>query len=500
MKKKLSNLSLLLPFVLSGCSASLNDDEVRFSKENLVQSSFGGLGVEWGAYEDTEKIMEGGWERILKNMDHLHASRIRLMINYDWFCYNYDSKGTLDKNDDTWSYNFVNKYALNTCDILEYCQVNHIDVAFGAWNVIGDLSGGDIWGMMDEVTSDIRWAKISADILSYLIKDRGFTCIKWFVNSNEPNYRGTQGGSKNWNNTYEIWEQGVKNVRKAFDDAGLGEVGIVGGDTTGFEGCEEYLLSIASNIKDLVADYGAHLYLSNILVDRGEAQERIRELYDEIKKRDPELGSKRMANVWEAGLRDGKTALDCQSLIATPSYAVRMVDYTIQCLASGINGICYWNFDDAMNFMYTNAGTTAKEWGMFSSLADAGSGKQELRPWYHTSSLLCHLFQKGDRIIAPKEKEESKTFRSLAMLSKDGEEAGFVAVNAGTESIHKTFTIPEMKDGQRLYVYYFNADSYLLDGDGYLIPNQILSGNLSGGVSIEIEKSTAVFVSNRRLS
>ena len=43
-------------------------------------------------------------------MDHLGAARIRLMISYDWFCQNFDDKGNDDKTDDTWTYNFANKY------------------------------------------------------------------------------------------------------------------------------------------------------------------------------------------------------------------------------------------------------------------------------------------------------------------------------------------------------------------------------------------------------
>ena len=168
---------------------------IAFTSDDIIQQSFGGLGVEWGAYEDTDKIAEGGWERIIKNMDHLGPARIRLMINYDWFCQNFDNKGNTDPNDDTWTYNFNNKYARNMIEILEYCQVHAIDVAFGCWNVIGDFQD-DPWKMMEKVTSDIRWAKISADVLNFLVNQKGFSCIKWFVNSNEPNYAGREGSSK----------------------------------------------------------------------------------------------------------------------------------------------------------------------------------------------------------------------------------------------------------------------------------------------------------------
>ena len=503
MAKKIKTL-LLAPVALlslAACSKTTSKTLITFEHDDIVQKSFGGLGVQWGVYEDTDKIIEGGWDKIIDHMDHLGAARVRVMVSYDWFCQNFDNKGTEDKSDDTWVYNFSNKYANNLMDILEYCEIHKIDVAFGAWNVIGTLGEDDVWKMMDEVTSDIRWAKISADVLDFLVNQKGFTCIKWFVSTNEPNWIGVKGSSKNYNNTYAKWEQGVKNVRKALDDINLGNIGIVGGDVTGFEGITEYLPNIAKNIKDKVGDYGVHLYLSNISVDRGEMATQISEIYDQLVEEDPRLGDTIQANIWEGGLRDGKTALDCQSLIATPNYAVRMVDYTVQSLMSKINGICYWSFDDAMNFMYTSNSMTPKEWGMFSSLAEASSGKQELRPWFHTSSLMCHMFKKGNIIYSTKanDPEEDMTFRSIATINHEGTQGGLVAVNAGLKPVEKTFQLKDELKGDKLYVYVFNAESYRLTEEGYIIPNYIIDGSLNDELTITVPNSTAVFISNERL-
>ena len=476
---------------------------IAFTQDDIVQNSFGGLGVEWGAYEDTDKLLEDGWDRVIKHMDHLGAARIRLMINYDWFCQNFDNKGNKDKNDDTWTYNFTNKYARNMIDILEYCQTHQIDVALGAWNVIGTLDGTDVWNMMDEVTSDVRWAKITADTLDFLVNKKGFSCIKWFVNSNEPNLTGSSTSSKNYNNTYAKWEQGVLNVRNALDNIGLTNIGIIGGDTTGYDGCKEYLLNIAKSktMRHKVADYGAHLYLSNIAIDRGNMMADVQSLYSQIKENDPNLGDSIQADIWEAGLLDGKTPLDCQKAIGTTDYAVRMVDYTIQALASGVNGVVYWDFDDAMHFMYSLNTTTPKEWGMFSSLAEASSKMQELRPWYHSSSLLCHLIKKGNKIYSPLQNnnELDNSFRSLATRNDDGSLAGFVGVNAGRTTVTKTFYMDEETSGDKLYIYIFNEESCRFDEEGYLMPSYEIDGSLNKKITLDIPKTTAVVVSNVRL-
>ena len=298
------------PVVARESIDKIDKNNIAFTSEDIVNDKFGGLGVEWGAYENTDKLIENGWEKIIDHMDHLGPARIRLMINYDWFCQDFDDKGDFDKTNDTWSYNFTNKYALNMLDILDYTQVHGIDVAFGCWNVIGTLDKPDVWNMMDEVTSDIRWAKISADVLNFLVNQKGYSCIKWFVSSNEPNWLGNQGSSKNYNNTYEKWETGVKNVRKALDDIGLTQIGIVGGDTTGYAGCDEYFTGIAKRIPGYVADYGAHLYLSNYEVDRGVLLGEIEGMINKIQKLDPEAGKSRPFEVWEAGFLDGKTPLE----------------------------------------------------------------------------------------------------------------------------------------------------------------------------------------------
>lgn len=481
-------------------TSSVDKYHIAFVKEDITQKNFGGLGVEWGAYEDTDKIAEGGWDRIIHYMDHLAAARIRLMINYDWFCQNFDNKGNRDPSDDTWTYNFTNKYAKNMIDILEYCQIHHIDVAFGAWNVIGSLEG-DIWNMMDQVTSDIRWAKITSDVLNFLVNEKGFSCIKWFVSSNEPNFTGSKGSSKNYNNTYQKWEQGVKNVRNALDAIGLNRIGIIGGDTTGFEGTEEYFTGIASNISNIVADYGYHLYLNNIAVDRGVMLEEINKLHTKIKYIDPKFGNSKKVDIWEAGLLDGKTILDCQKLINTVDYGVRMMDYTLQCLAGGMNGVVYWDFDDGMHFMYSLNSTTPKEWGMFSSLAEASSGKQELRPWYHSISLLTHLFKKGNVIYSPLQNDTSidNTFRSIATISKDGTQGGFACVNAGVRTTTRTFYMNDEVKGDKLYIYYFGEGTYRLGEDGFIEPNDVIEGSLNKKITLTIPSRSGVVVSNTRL-
>ena len=503
--KRILTLSLLTPTIIgvSGCSANTTD--MVYSKNNTAIERFDGLGVEWGTYEDPDKLSSGSWERSLRIMDRLNPQVARVMLNYDWFVANPDDKGDYDKTNDTWEYNFSNKLMNNTIDILRYCDDHNIDVAFGCWNVPGEVKS-DTYRMFDEVTSDIRWAKMTADIIEYLVKVQGVRCIKYFVNSNEPNYTGLQGVSKNYNNTFEKWAQGVKNVRKALDDRGFTDIKIVGGDTTGFEGTDEYFTKISSDesVREAVGDYGFHVYCPNITIDNGDLAVTIKQMYDKIKGIDPDLGIKRMPHIWEAGLFDGKNQeTDSNAYITNYSYGLRMADYTIQCVIAGVTSIAYWDFDDGMHFLYKSDGTmTSKGWGMFSSLSSDSATKQKLRPWYHSSVLLTNLMRKDSLILdsGVNSPDVDSKFRSLAVIGPDQEYAGIAAVNRDAFPVTKTFRIAEdFKDSGKIYVYIYNEQQLQIGEDGFVKPNQVLDASLKDTIQIEIPNDTFLVLSSKEL-
>ena len=518
MGKHISKLFLLTTMLLTGCTFNLKGDNSSIKPEgvmvfspqlNLISDDFDGLGVEWGAYEDTNKLQAGAWNRITKYADRLEGmSLVRCMINFDWFCENLDKKGDNDKTNDTWTYNFTNKWMKSTEEVLSYCQEHDIHVAFGAWNVIGSFPN-DTWGMMDDVTSDPRWAKMAADILEYLVIRKGYTCIKYFVNSNEPNYLGRANSSKNANNTFEKWKQGVLNVKNALHKVGLDNIKIVGSDATATSDgtMEEYLYGISKDaeLKEAVGDYGIHVYPYRETLDNGSILDQYAERNAEIKKNDPGYGKDRKMHIWEAGLQDGKNfAFDCQELIATYPYAKAMANYTLCALASGINGIAYWDFDDGMHFMYNADGsTTAKEWGMFSSLGSASSQKQQLRPWYQSSLLMINLLRRHNIIFDSGENgsQINPNFRSIATISNDRNTAGVLFSNTNvTEAKTVKFVMDEKyNNNEKLYVYMFNEKSVLIGEDGYIKPNYELDGSLNQINEITIPASTFAVISNKVL-
>lgn len=514
MKKTRKVLTLLIASILTSCdmvktSLKKPDGVMVFSPQlNLINDDFDGLGVEWGAYEDTNKLQTGAWDRITKYADHLKGmSLVRCMVSYDWFCENLDTKGDTDKTNDTWTYNFNNKWMKSTEEVLAYCQAHAINVAFGAWNVIASFPN-DTWGMIDDVTSDPRWAKLNADILEYLVIKKGYTCIKYLVNSNEPNYTGKVGSSKNANNTFEKWKQGVLNVRRALDSIGLTNIKIVGSDATATSDgtFEDYIYGIAKDeeLRNAVGDYGIHVYAKKAPLDNGTMLNTYKTYFDEIKSNDSGFGDKRKAHIWEGGLYDYKdNARDCQTIIDTYNYGTIMANYTLTALASGINGITFWDFDDGMHFMYNADGTnTPKEWGMFSSLSSSTSPKQQLRPWYHSSSLLINLLKRHNVIFDSGDNgsDVEPNLRSLATLSNDKNTAGVLFSNTGAADRKVKFVIDqEYNNNEKMYVYLFNEKYALIGDDGYIKPNYVLEGSMSKITEINVPGNCFVVVSNEVL-
>ena len=474
---------------------------VAFESSDMVVSSFDGLGVEWGTYEDTNKIVKGSWDRILTAVTRLNPSLVRCMTNLDWFVTDFDDKDNDDLSDDTWNYNFNNKQMVNASNVLDYCQMHGIKVAFGVWNVIGKVDPNeDEIGMIPNATADPRWAKMCADLMEYLIKVKGYTCIQWFVNTNEPNVIGKKGVSKNAYSSYEIWETGMKNVRKAFDNIGLNDLSLIGGDTTTFLASKAYLTKAAKNIPDILDNYGVHLYADKDDLATGKYQRFTEELYEAVQKEDGELGKSKNMYIWEAGLLSGKDPVtDCNGTIMNFSYGLRMADYTIQSLSAGINGIVYWDLDDAMHFMYSDEnGATVKEWGMFSTLATADSAKQEYRPWYHSSVLLTNLFRPGYALYSKDTGFDG--VRAMAALSPDCTKGGYVVVNNSKNKVKESMRISEtVNGGEKLYVYYYNEKLLKIGQDGFVVPNYEIEGTLNREITLEIPANTMVVVSNEKL-
>ncbi|MDY0345960.1 MAG: hypothetical protein RBR44_05350, partial [Bacilli bacterium] len=68
----LMGLVSIMALTSCGNAGTVDLDNIVFKSDNLVQSSYGGLGVEMGVYEDTDRLSPSSQERIIANMQKLN--------------------------------------------------------------------------------------------------------------------------------------------------------------------------------------------------------------------------------------------------------------------------------------------------------------------------------------------------------------------------------------------------------------------------------------------
>lgn len=467
-------LAALLAAGIAGCAPKA---EGAYAFDEVLADSFAGLGVEWDAYEHPDVVSEDKWQLVLERVDKLSPAYIRCMINLDWVVTDWQKNTDDGGADDTWSYNWEQSNIKSLLKILDHCQERGIGVALGAWRAV------DGWDMRD--SSDARYAKIVGDVFDELVNKRGYSCIRWLVPTNEPNY--IEG------NTFGSWSAGVNNVYAQLQEHGLAEkVAITGPDVSSYTAAMTWCADAARDVGDKLGNYSVHLYVSDYTVDSGNLAENISDIDGAIAEYDDALAQKGLY-IWEGGLIDGRNEqFDTNELIDTYGYGFRMADYTVQCILGGAEGVCFWELDDAMHFLENGQ---TKNWGMFSSLGDAA--QQELRPWFQSSMLLTKIFAPGRRVYGcPVNGEKETTVRAAAAVSEDGTEGGYCVMNQGTQERECTFYLPAVSGGEKLYVYIYGEGHTKLGADGYILPNYELDGSLSSALTLRVPAKSTVFVTN----
>ena len=140
---------------------------------------------------------------------------------------------------------------------------------------------------------------------------------------------------------------------------------------------------------------------------------------------------------------------------------------------------------------------------MFSSLGSASALKQQLRPWYHSSTLLINLLRRHNIIFDSGDNGSDKnpTLRSIATISNDRNLAGVLFSNTDVINDKKVkFVIDEKyNNNEKLYIYIFNEKSALIGDNGFIMPNQVVDGSLNNINEITIPASSFVVISNQGL-
>ena len=160
---------------------------------NPTGHPFAGLGVELDPHFLSQNVVRNGgpkmsdWDNIVVNrVKSMNVDRLRVMVLPEWY------EPTNDNNNpDSIDFNhftFDSPEMLSLIAVLDLAQKQKIDVTLVIWGASPNhFLGKPNHGNWVVAPSDIdEWCENISALLSYLITDRGFDCIKELTPINEP--------------------------------------------------------------------------------------------------------------------------------------------------------------------------------------------------------------------------------------------------------------------------------------------------------------------------
>lgn len=486
---------------LAGCETKKQDIQEDINTMRIgdipVNASFIGNGPQWGGYDmvpgwtGQNSLSEKDWETLFKRVSFMRPGMMRIMVSRGW---NYwlDGQYNPSKSDEI------------LCRMLQYCQDNGVTVQLGEWG----HEGGP--------TVDKKWVDEATSFLSYLVKDKGFTCIRYYTIVNEPN-----GDWSTTDGNYPLWSKVVTEFHSKMEEKGLlDQVDIMGPDAAVWSINEtSWMTNTRNDLHETVTAYDIHTYpddvdvsstaFSQLLLAFRAASDKTRPItlgelgfkYDA----DSPLGRKN-AEMINA---DPYAATDSQMNVYFSFYGIDMADATIQAMRSGYSGTTYWMLDDAM---YNDTGdpssTKLKKWGYWNILGEEKFGDasdENIRPWYYTTSLLCRFFPKGCGILDVQLPKPVLSGLRAVAGEKDGSYT-IAIVNNSSKEYSFTLKADSIKEitGLDMYEYIAGKDEAYegkTDENGLPLPKEsgvTLSGLDSEGLTLTIPADSFVLYTNMK--
>ena len=382
---------------------------VEYAMDHIISNNYIGNGAQWDPYQldyghGKMQMVEAEWQKIYKRLDFMRPQLMRVVHNTAELM----TTGKLDPSENI----------DQVTHILNYCQKNNITVIFGDWG----------WGLADAKanTYDKKKIEMAADYVTFLVKEKGYSCIKYYNMINEPNgfWSTTEGNYDLWRDITLCFYNRLKKNRM------LSHIKLVGADLAIWTPAEVDWQEKAS--KDInLGLYDIHTYPSKVTVNSGQYGEICKAYKDAVPQGKQivmgEIGLKfveptdslyQQENLRRAAALPYASMDDSQMFIFDYMYGTDMADVLMQTANVGYAGCVAWMLDDAMHS--AEAPDKLKMWGFWNILGDEffGSEQENIRPWYYAWSLLCRYMPQGCSIYETKIKG-NPNIKALA-VKKDG--------------------------------------------------------------------------------
>lgn len=487
MKTSLNFLFLVCMVLFLGSWTNRPKTSVLIDTNIVVSEGYIGNGVQWDPYQlDYGKgrweISDSDWKKMYARLDFMQPHFIRVMINTTS---NIKQGKLVPENN-----------LPHISKILDYCQTRGVTVMFGDW-------GG---GLVDSKknTIDERNIYFAAEYVNYLVREKGYDCIKYYNIINEPN--------GNWSSTdgnYSLWSRAVKcmyNEMKQFDL--VKKVSIVGPDAAIWTADEAWWVdSCATYLKEQIGLYDIHTYPSKVTVNSGEYGKIISAYKHYVPANNKivmgEIGFKYLEQADSIYAKENMRRIeaykyaspdDSQMFVYDYMYGTDMADALFQTINSGFSGSVAWMLDDAMHTK--EAPDKLKIWGFWNIFGEEFFGKQEenVRPWYYAWSLLCKYIPAGAKVY--KVNIDGDNHIKGIAVSKD-DKYMIAVVNVDKEIKKCTIKSSSLPTLEKVKQFIYSDGTLRKDGDHNLLPNkENLVLKLGAGLNLDMPKESLIVYTN----
>ena len=483
--------------VAGTCSMTIDAD-------SLTGTGYIGNGVQWDPYSldygtGHVEISPSDREKLYARLDNMRPAFIRIMQNTASLVRN----GRFDPT--------IGLEHLSM--LLDYCQSRNVTVMFGDW-------GGN---MMDAGAKTLNEKLIgyAAEYLRFLVKDKGYSCIRYYNLINEPNgYWSVSEGD------FDLWSDAMLMMYAGMRENGIAsDVSLVGPDAAIWTDSETWWVSRSHDrLGDALGLYDIHTYPSKITINSGKYTDIIASYRSRVPSGKKivmgEIGIKFVEeadslyneeNIRRAEACPFASKSDSQMFVHDAMYGTDMADAVLQTVNAGYSGTVAWMLDDAMHTHETK--DRLKIWGFWNIFGDEifGSEQEKVRPWYYAWTLLCRYMPAGCSfcrvsLSADEAGSSSAPFSCVHAGSagnvravcavKDGKRSVFM-VNSGKSPVRMDISSSSVGIIRNASVYVYGEGLYRTEGDCTMVPRMTGADiDLNAGYSIVLPPESLTVITD----
>ncbi|AHF89993.1 hypothetical protein OPIT5_06925 [Opitutaceae bacterium TAV5] len=445
---------------------------------NPLDGPFIGFGAQWDSTAYIRNgITDADFDLIEKRLGWMRTPIVRMMMVSGW-CYQGNGR-----------YDWDSPQMRMVLRQLDVCQKLGISVILTEWGY------NTRWMRTPEVSDigDPKHVEIIGSYMEYLVKTKGYSCIRYFGYVNEP--------SSSYAQKQDLWLQGIDGIAAEFRRRDLADkVRLVGPDSASLALAMFDRKSWLAPLQKRAASVGAYQFHTYIVLEdmrRGGLKDLYSEAWRQVREGDPDKTKPLIigeAGIWKWGpTRETKTGADNNAWNREDpwAYGIYMAEYAIQAIEAGSWGVLAWMLDDNSHYGFN--------WGMWTSKKDG----MQLRPWFYTWSLLSRSFPPGSEFSKVYPPPVYSNMRILAaklpVRTGDAKQAGagrewaFLIVNTGTSHSRIRVRVPG-GHVQKSDVYSWSRNAASADADGFPRPSTTLESSLDEGFPMSFPPQSVTIV------